>query len=339
MHRTDILRRFGPKGITQYAPSFGGIGLITDDTQMTLFTGEGLIRAWVQGCFKGFTTYSDVVAHAYLRWLQTQGERSACNIDFGSDETGWLFQQRQLHNRRAPGNTCLTALMGMTTLGEPARNDSKGCGGVMRVAPVGLFTSRLRQQESLEDTFRLGVQLAALTHGHPTGVLTAGVLAVLIRVLTDGASLSEALVVSKTILRREPGHEETLLAIKMAETLAVSNLPHNVAIAQLGQGWIAEEALAISIYCALVARDFKQGVIMAVNHDGDSDSTGSITGNLLGTMYGERAIPPEWLESLELRDVITELAEDLYAFKEWDIGEFSEKKEMNQRIWHKYSGF
>ena len=339
MKRTEILRKFGPKGITQYAPAYGGLGMITDDTQMTLFTAEGLIRGWVRGCMKGITTYSGVTAHAYLRWLQTQGERPTCDIDFGTDETGWLFQQRELHGRRAPGNTCLAALRAMKSLGEPARNDSKGCGGVMRVAPVGLFAWRLRQQDSPHDAFRLGAELAALTHGHPTGALTGGVLAVLILALTDGASLPEALVVSKAILRSEPGHEETLRAIELAETLAASGQPHEAAISQLGQGWIAEEALAISIYCALVARNFKHGVILAVNHDGDSDSTGSITGNLLGAMHGVRAIPAEWLEPLELREVITSLAEDLYAFKDWDIGEYSENAEMNQRIWQKYPGF
>ena len=339
MTRTEILRRFGPKGITEYAPAYGGLGTITDDTQMTLFTAEGLIRGWVRGCFKGSTTYSGVTAHAYLRWLQTQGEHPTCDIDFGTDEPGWLFQQRQLHSRRAPGNTCLVALRAMNSLGESARNDSKGCGGVMRVAPVGLFAWRLRQHESPQDAFRLGTKLAALTHGHPTGALAGGVLAVLIMALTDGASLPEALAAAKSLLRTEPGHDETLRAIEIAEELADSSLPHEEAIARLGQGWIAEEALAISIYCALVARDFKDGVILAVNHDGDSDSTGAIAGNLLGVMHGVKAIPAEWLGPLELRDVITELAEDLYAFKDWAIGEYSDNEELNHRIWRKYPGF
>src|SRR3546814_10824531 len=118
MKRTEILRRFGPKGITQYAPAYGGMGTITDDTQMTLFTAEGLIRGWVRGCFKGITTYSGVTAHAYLRWLQTQGESPTCDINFGTDEPGWLFQQRQLHSRRAPGNTCLSALRAMNSRSE-----------------------------------------------------------------------------------------------------------------------------------------------------------------------------------------------------------------------------
>ena len=125
----------------------------------------------------------------------------------------------------------------------------------------------------------------------------------------------------------------------MAKELADSDLPHEDAIARLGQGWVAEEALAISIYCTLVARNFKHGVILAVNHDGDSDSTGAIVGNLLGAMHGVKAIPAEWLKPLELRDVITELAEDLYAFKDWAIGEYSENKELNKQIWWKYPGF
>ncbi|NDY83701.1 ADP-ribosylglycohydrolase family protein [Orrella sp. NBD-18] len=71
---------------------------------------------------------------------------------------------------------------------------------------------------------------------------------------------------------------------------------------------------------------------LAVNHDGDSDSTAAIVCNLLGAMHGMKAIYAEWLNPLELRDVITELAEDLYAFKEWRIGEYSDNKKLNQRI-------
>jgi len=305
---------------------------------MTLFTAEGLIRAWVRGCFKGITTYTGVTAHAYLRWLQTQGERPTYDIDFGTENTGWLFQQRELHSRRAPGNTCLAALRAMKSLGDPARNNSKGCGGVMRMAPVGLFAWRLDQQQSPQEAFRLGTDLAALTHGHPTGALSAGALAVMILALTDGASVRDALGAAKACLCLEPSHEETLHAIELAERLATSNLPHESAIGRLGQGWVAEEALAISTYCALVAKDFKPGVLLAVNHDGDSDSTGAIVGNLLGAEYGAEAIPAEWLERLELRQVIAELAEDLYAFRGWGIGEYSENEEFNQRIWQKYPG-
>lgn len=337
MRLDEIVARFGPHGITDYAPAYGSLGTITDDTQMTLFTAEGLIRAWVRGRPKGIASFSGVVGHAYLRWLQTQGEKPACSIDFGADAPGWLSQQRELHSRRAPGNTCLSALREVRSFSQPAHNDSKGCGGVMRVAPVGLFARRL--DKSAQETFRLGTELAALTHGHPTGSLTGGSFAVLIWALADGASLIEAISIAKSFLKEEPSHEESLYAIEQAEELAGSDLLPAQAIAQMGEGWVAEKALAISIYCALMAKDFEHGIILAVNHDGDSDSTGSIVGNLLGVMHGVSAIPEKWLEPLELRHVITELAHDLYAFKDWDVGEYSEDPELNQRIRKKYPGF
>jgi len=78
----------------------------------------------------------------------------------------------------------------------------------------------------------------------------------------------------------------------------------------LGAGWIAEEALAIGLYCALVAPDVRRGLLLAVNHSGDSDSTGSTAGNLLGVMHGVDALPEDLLEQLEARDLIQQVAED-----------------------------
>ena len=335
MRRSAILARFGSKGITRYVPAYGGLGSITDDTQMTLFTAEGLLRARVRHAAKGISHIPSVVAHAYLRWLRTQSESPAKRI--GEIGDGWLFQHSLLHNRRAPGNTCLSALKAMESFGDPARNDSKGCGGVMRMAPVGLMG--WSEGWSAQEVFRTGNALSALTHAHPSGIYPSGVLAVLILALIDGASLQEGLATAKALLKTETRHEETLRAIETAESLAASTLPPHEAIARLGQGWVAEEALAIAVYCALVARTFRQGVVLAVNHDGDSDSTGSIAGNLLGAMHGVKAIPEAWLEPLELREVIAETAHDLYDARAWDLGEYSKNRECNEHLLQKYPGW
>ena len=94
--------------------------------------------------------------------------------------------------------------------------------------------------------------------------------------------------------------------------------------------WVSEEALAIALYCALIARDLATGIRMAVNITGDSDSTGSITGQILGAMHGEEAIPGEWLDKLELREVIAEVAEDFVRLHEspvgWDGDEYWENR-------------
>jgi len=338
MSRGEILRRFGPDGITTYAPAFGGIGRITDDTQLTLFTAEGLLRAWVRLSFEGISAVPGVTRNAYLRWLRTQDEAPAEVIVEAAGRDGWLIQQPELHSRRAPGATCLQALRALESSDGEVRNDSKGCGGVMRVAPVGLFLWMPDIPQAPQHVFRLAADLAGLTHGHPTGQLSAGVLAVLVLSLTCDAGLDSALATAKAILVRYPAHEETLAAIDEAEALARSDLPREAAIARLGQGWVAEEALAISIYCALVARSLRDGIILAVNHDGDSDSTGAITGNLLGAMHGAGAIPGEWLEPLELRNVIMDIADDLYDYRDWDIGEQGRSVALNERVWIKYPG-
>jgi len=193
-------------------------------------------------------------------------------------------------------------------MGTPSApiNDSKGCGGIMRVAPVGLCF------DDPEKAFHVGCAAAAITHGHPTGFLAAGYLAALIASIVSGQPLSRAIDAATRILVDHPGHEECRRAVEGAVELAhgQSILPETVEA--LGGGWIAEEALAISLFCTIAAdADFRKGVLLAVNHSGDSDSTGSITGNLLGALLGFEAIPAAWLDRLELVPLIAEVAEDL----------------------------
>ncbi|MGO2415640.1 ADP-ribosylglycohydrolase family protein [Cobetia crustatorum] len=336
MSRNEILSRFGPTGVSEYAPAYGGIGCITDDTQMTLFTAEGLLRSHVRGCLRGVSTQSGLVSSAYERWLYTQGELTQQDTEQDWLTSGWLIKQQALHSRRAPGMTCLSALKQMRAYGDQARNDSKGCGGVMRVAPVGLFAHASRA--SFEMCFELGVDVSALTHGHATGQLAGGVLAVMIQLLVVGESLSEALGQACQILKRHPRHEETLTALELATVLLEEGIAPNDAIARLGQGWIAEEALAISVYCAMKGANFRDAIEMAINHDGDSDSTGAITGNLLGAMLGEEVIPASWHTSLELREVISEMADDLHDCQRWEIYTDGGGKD-EAWAWEKYPGY
>lgn len=340
MSRQRIHQQFGPQGIADYAPAFGRLGVITDDTQMTLFTAEGLLRADVRGSMRGMCHPPSVIAHAYLRWLVTQGSEPTPEIREGllkqslEEAPGWLFQHRELHHRRAPGNTCLSALQSMKRLGDKAINNSKGCGGVMRVAPVGLY---FWPSHDIGPAFELACESAAITHGNPSGILPAGVLAALILQLLHGNTLIRALELVEEELVKYEDFDVTLLFLSTAIDLAKSSHSAEQAISIIGEGWVAEEALAIAVYCALVAEDFRHGVMLAVNHDGDSDSTGAIAGNLLGVMHGVNAIPRSWLEPLELREVITEMAQDLLAVNEWDVDEMGGKD--NDWVWEKYPGF
>jgi len=317
-----IRGQFGPDGIRSFYSPYGRPGQITDDTQMSLFTAEGLLRGQVRARLGGPVGpvgpggLVGAVAHAYQRWLITQGVRRRDNPT-GLD--GWLMTHEALFSVRAPGNTCLSALTARETLEdlEPARNQSKGCGGVMRVAPIGLFAAAMDQ--TLEQAFALGGATSALTHGHPTGQLPGAALAAIICAVVQGRALPDAVAEAKALLRRAPAHEETLAAITAAETLAAGPGPAPEALQALGQGWVAEEALAVALFCALRAENLEEGVIMAANITGDSDSTAAITGNLLGAALGVHEIPERWLAQLELKATIVEMADDLATLQQWNL--------------------
>jgi ADP-ribosylglycohydrolase len=341
MSLPQILRTFGEPGIQDYELTYGRFGAITDDTQMTLYTAEGLLRAYTRMMDRGIgPSFRSVTARAYLRWLYTQGTRSPLLAPSSID--GWLSTHRPLFDRRAPGNTCLSALRAMTSTDEKASNDSKGCGGVMRAAPVGMLMAHwLGDGEGpsrIGETFSIGCDIAAITHGHPSGYLTAGVLAVLVALLLKGDSLEVALDAATRELRRNPYHEETLGAIEHARMLARTRPAERTALTALGEGWVAEEALAMSLYCALSVSDIQSGIILSVNHSGDSDSTGSITGNLLGAMHGETSIPSRWLAQLELREVIGAVADDLAAVRGWNLDIHADDTTEAQFYYNRYPG-
>ncbi|MCM2333899.1 MAG: ADP-ribosylglycohydrolase family protein [Anaeromyxobacteraceae bacterium] len=321
----EIRRRFGPKGVIDFAPAYGRVGAITDDTQMTLFTAEGLIRAHNRWLGKGIASVEAAVWYAYRRWFRTQRPlpREDGEPPFELRWPGWLVQVKGLHHERAPGNTCLASLEAdrMPHNGE-SLNDSKGCGGVMRIAPVGLVA---------EEAFELGGKLAGLTHGHPTGRLAAACLAEVVSRLVAGADLRQAVEGALRALPRVKDHQETSNAVRSALALADAGPPSAAKVESLGGGWVAEEALAIGLYCALAAKDYAHGVLLAVNHSGDSDSTGSIAGNLLGLLHGEEGIPKRWREKVELAEVVTTVADDLF-------NAFVEPGDWEGYEWERYPG-
>jgi ADP-ribosylglycohydrolase len=303
-----IFSQYGRRGITEYELR-GGVAEISDDTQMTLFTAEGLIRA---GEGRDFT---DSIYRSYLDWYRTQTERYPLPGGHGPSR---LLDVPRLFSRRAPGNTCLSAL-GSGGCGSTAQpiNRSKGCGGVMRVAPVGLFFCD--SATPIADSDRLSAEAAAITHGQDLGWLPAAALAHIVRRLAENEGETVASAVESAIqaLGELYPHAERLdvqlALLEKAAALARADGDDLDAIHRLGEGWVGEEALAIAVYCALkYPDDFEQAMIASVNHRGDSDSTGAITGNILGAALGRAAIPAKYLEKLELREVIEDTADRLF---------------------------
>ncbi|GAQ83730.1 hypothetical protein KFL_001590180 [Klebsormidium nitens] len=338
-----IFATYGPKGITDLPQP----GTFTDDTQMTLFTAEGLISAVghqylqmpPQGSSPKITKEAISMLHqSYLRWLATQQMESKYEMFSILKSSGWLVSHKELHRREAPGKTCLSALAsGRIGSRTETLNNSKGCGGVMRVAPAALIVHGAWPEETADRkaalAYEIGCAAAAITHSHPAGYHSGGMLAAIISYVLSGEELLRAVELSCEILGKEKNGTETLDCIRLSVRLGIdrkakleaapkeekskgSGVEKLIAeeIESIGGGWVGEEALGIALYCCILAgRDFEAGLIWSVNHTGDSDSTGAIAGNILGALLGSEGIPARWPNGVDMSELVKEVASDLYS--------------------------
>ena len=356
LNEREIFGEYGTEGITAYEKDpLARKPVISDDTQMALFTANGLL-AWETGLSaaqeKGGVTDPprQYIARAYRDWLLTQESSirmvNAAQRGTAKGGSSWLLDVPELYHRRAPGITCLSALGDDTFYDDYVKekvNQSKGCGGIMRVAPIALD----KHIGGIEAVDMEAAQAAAITHGHSLGYMTSAVLVHIINRIVyppEGTRMTleeivcEARDSTAKIFAGDPGLKKLTEVIDLALDLAwkskknESTREEDLAnIHHLGEGWVAEETLGISLYCALRHRDdFSEAMIVSVNHRGDSDSTGAVTGNILGALLGYAAIDEKWKTELELADVILEMADDLYL-----AARAQGKEPFHTRAWKK----
>lgn len=318
MSNAAIRKRFGTCGITDYVTDINGVAEFSDDTQMSLFTAEGLLNAVAAGkrSEKEILPY---IKDAYLCWYATQTRPMLPIAGSRLSEIPGLWSER------APGTTCMSALhtLSMPDAG-PVINYSKGCGGVMRVAPIGIFSAAHPGLLNFGQAGRLAGDAAEITHKHPASTYSSMAMAMIVAwcIREDTVDRDEfrSIVLDRVfdlLAQWFPGdsHLARLTElIQKALTLAESDRSDIDAIRSLGEGWVGDEALAIALFSVMRhVDDFERCVCCAVNHDGDSDSTGAVAGNIIGVIAGHKAIPQKYLTDLELHHLILTIADDLAA--------------------------
>lgn len=321
----EIKRQYGADGIGFLKPS-AGAPRVSDDTQMTLFTMAGMTTGIARANYKGIgAPMPAYINWAYCDWLFTQKEES----DYQPFTA--LYRLPELHVRRLPGNCCLHELEAQLQDSpcppfsnryadlEHRVNENKGCGGVMRVAPVGLMMNEDNRRFYPGTAAGLGAEAAAITHGHPLGWLSAALHAQIVYnclrrtpqdTVLDVIRRSMAQVAEE--FAHVPETKELMELCERAIALAGRKFGNDVkAIHSIGGGWVGEEALAVAIYaCVHFPQNFYAAICCAVNHDGDSDSTGAIAGNILGAYMGFDAINSQLREeNIDLMKI--EMAEEM----------------------------
>ncbi|MFZ5573016.1 MAG: ADP-ribosylglycohydrolase family protein [Thermodesulfobacteriota bacterium] len=277
----EIKRRYGQAGITDLPNP----ALFTDDTQMSIAIAEALIRAGE----KDLDTLMAAVREEFVRWRHSP------------------------ENNRAPGNTCLKGVSNLErgTHWRESGLDSKGCGSAMRAAPIGYL-----YQHHPDKLRAVAHATGVCTHAHRTADAACIGAAYLVKLALDHTP-PDRMIPELLAFTHGISLEFDKAIHKVAECLPWPD--HEAALHHLGEGWIAEEAVALALYCFLKHPDgYTATIIRAANTNGDSDSIACIAGGISGAYLGVEAIPGDWVRRIEKAEYLEDLA-----------GRLSEKKERS----------
>ena len=340
---SEIVAHYGRQGVTSFEPGPNGKALISDDTQMTLFTMDGLTTAMRRVQQHRTDSPAEVyIDRAYLDWYATQHPRMPYSRAFTS-----IYSDPRLHTQRAPGRTSLSALkeqfrnprnprdefdVGRRGTIEKPLNDSKTCGALMRSAPIGLMLNTDNYNLQADSVAKVAARCAAITHGHPISWLSAAFFAELINRMMyrrPADPTLERIVVNslyqvETQFLETPYLEEFSRQIEKAMQLAADGtLSIGACMKELGDGLNADSAIANAVYLLLHYQyDYPRAIHAAINRTGDSDTIGSVTGNLIGAWLGfeEIARQMDYLhkteeyiqQNLEMYDLILDTVQRAY---------------------------
>lgn len=310
----EIGLQYGPDGIQGY-DCMNGWATFSAHTQLMLYTANALLFGATRGATRGrMAPYVTYLETFYREWAQTQSltRRRSMGTHYA-----WLSTVRELHDRRRPDRQTLYCMDSpqLGTVEEPI-NRSKSPSGLTRSIPIGLFLSP--EVTRPEEIRLLGAESAALTVGDGLGWLPAAYLTELLNRIIYGKqdSFRNVLHEAHEAMREQFGQNPQLRMVRelleKAESLCDEAVSPKTAMRSF-EGNDGANALAAACYaCLKFPGDFDRCVVTAVNHGGASAAAGMTAGALLGAMVGTEGIPEFYLEPLELREVLEELADDLY---------------------------
>lgn len=298
--------KYGREAPSRLSYSGAPPALITDETQQSLFMADGLIRHLTHEIPR-----TEAIRKALMAWKRTQAGPGGLHRD------GWLAQQSRLYFRRLPERTTELAIDALDRGEHPTRdapiNDSAGPTATTRSLPYAIALP------TASDAFTAAFEDAALTHGDPLAQLAAGAYARLLHDLLRGIPLGAALDRVTAQLQESEGLDGPIqTVIQNARHVAAGGPcePHH--LEAMGDARTAPAALAIALCCAMTLEDttaygFVRAMWRSVCHGGSSDTTGFLTGGLLGALLGVESIPHPWLIDLEMIEVLEKVARDLYS--------------------------
>lgn len=281
----DQIKRYYGKPISNFLQAHPGhacdflpAGSYTDDTQMMLATAECLVE-----CRRMDPARQ---AEALLSWyLNTSPHRAPMRA-----------------NMRACKH--LSAGKAWTKSGV----FSSGCGGAMRMPPIGLVLFRRP-----DELIHAALENCMITNTDPraraAAVAVAHLIARLVQATDRCSPGDQVLETADTVARLDSD-----LAGMLRWVTQIVHLPPEQALFEIGTSSDALEAIPAAVYCFMKhPRNFTSAVLTAVNGGDAADSIGALTGCLVGAVAGIEAVPEDWRTGVENADVLSGVAENLVA--------------------------
>ena len=190
-----------------------------------------------------------------------------------------------------------------------------GCGAAARVSPVGLLYHD--DPRTLRD---IAYHCASITHSHDLALEGAVVqaCAVALAALADPAAVvpREFLAALRMSTRSEPFQEKLKTILQLLEAPPA----REQTIAGLGSGISTLSAVAHAVHAFLTNRGFKNSLLDAVSRGGNAPAIGAMTGAIAGACYGIEGIPSQWRETVENREQLEGLANNLWTMRKTAAG-------------------
>lgn len=288
MSKEYVEKILGPNGVTGFSslrnPLIASniqqqIGSYSDDTQMAIATARGIINSKTSE----IDDLMESISKEYITWYKSP------------------------ENNRAPGATCCAGVRNMIA-GKHWKNsgvNGEGCGAAMRTAPIGLYCAQVPRKIS-----QLATYASNCTHQNFNSIIAGKSAALLVNLALRDYTPEQIASLSENLY----GTHDTEFNKKMAEAnhYIKSNENPKIALAKLGRGWKGVEAVPMALYCFLKnPKDYQKTVLMATNIDGDSDSVACIAGAISGAYNGINAIPLEWINQIENKDLLRNISRSL----------------------------
>ncbi|MBW2341050.1 MAG: ADP-ribosylglycohydrolase family protein [Deltaproteobacteria bacterium] len=181
---------------------------------------------------------------------------------------------------------------------------SFGNGAAMRIVPVGLFF------HDSPDLYEMAHMSAAVTHAHPVGIDGAAVqakaIALAVKLDPREAFPREVFIDTLIGFADTPEMKEKMVLV---QELIKANTTPSFAAEQLGQTVAVHESMPFALFSFLRhPKSFEDCLFCAILHGGDRDTLGAMACAISGAYVGIKAIPESWIEKLENRSYIEDLA-------------------------------